>query len=127
MSTGYDIYVNHKNDFSPQDTQSKLDSNELLTSFSIIRNTRRLFVKNNNFAALDTFRLLFIVIVHAGHAYTYTTSLGLIGLKRIFSEVMFKVYVDNKYVFVRNPIVIDALMTLRSVPIYSSIKCSGRE
>lgn len=91
------------------------DESPLLTSFSIIRNTRLLFAKNKNFAALDTFRLLFIINVHLGHAYTYTSSLGLIGLKRIFSEVLFKVYEDNRYVFVRNPIIIDALMTLRSV------------
>ncbi|CAG2173825.1 unnamed protein product [Oppiella nova] len=47
-----------------------------------------------------------------GHAFTYTTSLGLIGLKRIFSEIMFKVYEDNEYIFVRNPLIIDALFTL---------------
>ncbi len=126
LSTFYEIFQNNSKIFKniptiietkateEYDNQMYTKNNELLTSFSIIRNTRQLFAKNENFAVLDTFRLFFIIIVHMGHAYTYTTSLGLIALKKIFSEVMFKVYEDNEYIFVRNPLIIDALFTLRS-------------
>lgn len=117
LSTGYEIYVKQiamKSTKKDVNTVKSLnDFNEVLTSFSIIRNTRLLFAKNTKYAALDTFRLLFIINVHMGHAYTYTTSLGLIALKKIFSEVMFKIYEDNEYIFVRNPLIIDALFTLR--------------
>ncbi|XP_054155968.1 nose resistant to fluoxetine protein 6-like [Oppia nitens] len=91
------------------------DNDILLTSFSLIRNTSSLFNNNNNgnkFVALDTIRLLLIFNVHAGHAFTYTTSLGAVGLKKLFSDVVFKVYSDNEYVFVRNPLIIDAFFTL---------------
>ncbi len=89
-------------------------NNELLLSFSIIRNTRSLFASKTTFEALDTMKLFLIINVHIAHIYTFTTSLGFLTLKKNFS-VTVKLFYDNKYIFMRNTIIIDALFTIRFV------------
>jgi hypothetical protein len=88
-------------------------NNELLLSFSLIRNTRSLFTANKRFEALDTIRLFLIINVHILHIFTFTTSLGAATLKNLHSEVLLKIYTDNRYVFARNSIIIDAFFTIR--------------
>ncbi|CAG2100017.1 unnamed protein product, partial [Medioppia subpectinata] len=85
---------------------------QLLTSFSLIRNTGVLFEKSTKFACLDTFRLLWIVNVHAAHMYQYAGSLGQLSFKKVLSDVMHKEFADNKYIFSRNDIILDGLFTL---------------
>jgi hypothetical protein len=95
--------------------QSK-ESYELLLSFSLIRNTRKLFETNKRFEALDTIRLFLIINVHIAHIYVFTASVGLLTLKKNIS-VTAKIFNDNKYIFVKNTIIIDALFTIRFVSI----------
>jgi len=114
LSTGFEIYNNQKElDIPEKVSKPSTNNNDLWLSFSIIKNTRSIFVKNTKFAALDTIRLLVIINVHILHLYALTTLMGVVSLKKIFSEVIFKVYEDNKYIFVRNPIILDILFTLR--------------
>ncbi len=87
--------------------------NDVMLSFSIIRNTKSLFAPNINFAALDTFRLLLILNVHIAHYYQYIATAGAITLKKGFAEVLQKAFTDNRYVFARSPLMVDALFTLR--------------
>lgn len=90
-----------------------LVGNDFMLSFSIIKNTKSLFAPNTNFAALDTFRLLFILNVHIAHYYQYIATAGAITLKKGFAEVLQKAFTDNRYVFARSPLMVDALFTLR--------------
>ena len=85
----------------------------LLLSFSVLKNTKKLFAKNEKFRALDTIRLLMIIHIHFGHIYQYASSFGLPALKKIMSDVLIKVFEDNSMVFARTPLPVDVLMTLR--------------
>ncbi len=111
MSTGLEIlmkkFPEHK--VSEQLTKTK----DLLTSFSILKNTKSLFAPNTRFAALDTIRLLLIINVHIAHAYGYTMFAGFLTLKKNFSEVLPKYFNDNTYFFIRSPLMIDSMFTLR--------------
>ncbi len=93
-----------------------------MLSFSLIRNTRKLFETNKRFEALDTIRLFLIINVHIAHIYSFTTTLGMATLKKIYSEILPKVYNDNRYVFARNTLIIDALFTIRFETISSWIE-----
>ncbi len=97
--------------------------NELLLSFSLIRNTRSLFTTNKRFEALDTIRLFLIINVHIAHIYGFTASIGLVTLKKTITEITPKILNDNRYVFARNSIIVDALFTIR----FESIKFSKIE
>ncbi|XP_054155916.1 nose resistant to fluoxetine protein 6-like [Oppia nitens] len=118
-------------------------SDEWLTSFSLIKNTRSLYsvdgssssnTTNNNsskYASLDTIRLLLILAVHMAHAFQYTTSLGIIALKKLYSRVFPAIFEDKEYMFSRNYLVIDSLITLSgfllSYSVYSKLqKNNGR-
>jgi hypothetical protein len=98
-------------------------NNELLLSFSLIRNTRSLFTINKRFEALDTIRLFLIINVHITHIYGVSTFIGLLTLKKTITEITPKLFNDNRYVFARNTIILDALFTIR----YESIKFSKIE
>ncbi len=91
---------------------------DLLLSFSLMRNTRSLFATNNRFEALDTIRLFLIINVHIAHIYVFTASMGLLTIKKSITGIALKILNDNRYVFARNTIIIDALFTIR----YESIK-----
>jgi hypothetical protein len=89
------------------------ENNELLLSFSIIRNTRSLFASNNRFEALDTIRLLLIISVHIFHIYLFIATFGLVTLKKTISVTPIFFY-DNRYVFARNgQALMDSCFTLR--------------
>lgn len=115
MSTCFEIYYKpkEKSDIPEKIAKQSTQTTELFTAFSIIRNTQSLCAKNTRFSSLDTIRLLLIINVHISHIYQFTTSYGLLTLKKIFSEVMHKIYEDNRYVFARTPLMVDALFTLR--------------
>jgi len=117
-STSLEILKNQYNIQIPEkfSLQSK-ESYELLLSFSLIRNTRSLFTANKRFEALDTIRLLLIINVHIAHIYAFTASLGLLTIKKTITEITPKILNDNRYVFARNSIIIDALFTIRFVSI----------
>jgi hypothetical protein len=87
-------------------------NNEFLLSFSLIRNTRLLFASNKRFEAIDTIRLFLLINVHISHIYWFTATFGLLTLKKTIS-FMPKLFSDNKYVFVRTPIVMDSFFTIR--------------
>jgi hypothetical protein len=88
-------------------------NNELLLSFSIIRNTQSLFESNKRFEALDTMKLFLIINVHIAHIYIFTTSYGFLTLKKNIS-VTPKLFYENKYVFVRNTsTIMDSFFTIR--------------
>ncbi len=89
------------------------DESHLMFSFSLIKNPRSLFAPNTKFAALDTLRLILIIHVHVTHFYNYASTIGAINLKKLLTEVFQKMFNDNRYVFGRNPLMIDALFTLR--------------
>ncbi len=89
-------------------------NNELLLSFSIIRNTQSLFVSNKRFEALDTMKLFLIINVHIAHIYLFTATFGLVTLKKTITEITPKLFYDNRYVFVRNTSsIMDSFFTLR--------------
>lgn len=125
LSTGFDIYEKRSKllEINEKISEKSPEIKNLFRSFSIIRNTRSLFAKNTKFAALDTFRLLIIINVHIGHLYSVTTTLGIISLKKVFSEIIYTIYEDNRYIFVRNPLIMDALFVLRFVKRLSRFKC----
>jgi hypothetical protein len=88
-------------------------NNELLLSFSIIRNTRSLFASNKRFEALDTMKLFLIINVHIAHIYLITATFGLVTLKKT-NLVTPKIFFDNRYVFVRNTqTLMDSFFTIR--------------
>ncbi len=88
-------------------------NNELLLSFSIIRNTRSLFTSNKRFEALDTMKLFLIINVHIAHIYLFTATYGLDTLKKTFLVIP-KLFYDNRYVFVRNTqTIMDSFFTIR--------------
>jgi peptidoglycan/LPS O-acetylase OafA/YrhL len=90
-----------------------IGNNELLLSFSIIRNTRSLFASNKRFEALDTIRLFLIISVHIAHIYLFTATYGLVTLKKAILNTP-KIFFDNRYVFVRNtPTIMDSFFTIR--------------
>jgi hypothetical protein len=91
------------------------NENNLMLSFSLIKNTRSLFAPNTKFAALDTLRLILIIHVHVTHFYNYASTIGAINLKKLLTEVFQKMFNDSRYVFGRSPLMIDALFTLRLV------------
>jgi hypothetical protein len=89
-------------------------NNELLLSFSIIRNTQSLFESNKRFEALDTMKLFLIINVHIAHIYLFTATFGLVTLKKTITEITPKLFYDNRYVFVRNTSsIMDSFFTLR--------------
>ncbi len=113
-STILEILKNQYNFQIPEKfSQITKGNNELLLSFSLIRNTRKLFETNKRFEALDTIRLFLIINVHIAHIYAFTTTLGIVTLKKIYSEILPKIYTDNRYIFARNTLIIDALFTIR--------------
>ncbi len=100
--------------FSEQKVSKHLkETKDILTSFSIIKNTKSLFAENTRFAALDTLRLLLIINVHISHAYGFRIAAGSITLKKNFSEVFPKYFSDNIYFFIRSPLMLDSMFTLR--------------
>jgi hypothetical protein len=126
-STILEILKNQHNFQIPEKFSSiTKGNNELLLSFSIIRNTRSLFASNKRFEALDTVRLLLIINVHIAHIYMYTATYGLVTLKKAIS-VTSKLLSDNRYIFVRNtPTIMDSFFTIRfeSIIFFESKKIS---
>ncbi len=111
ISTGLEVLIKK---FSKQKLSEHLTkTQDFLTSFSIIKNTKSLFAPNTRFAALDTLRLLLIINVHIAHTYGFTMSAGFLTLKKNFSEVLPKYFNDNIYFFIRSPLMIDSMFTLR--------------
>ena len=112
LSTSYEIYLKRINSLTIDNNTNKLkDYKQLLTSFSIMRNTRLLLIKSGKFEALDTFRLL--LIFHAFLLHQYLLPIGnTVALKNIASTTT-SIFYNNKYVFVRNTIIMEALFTLR--------------
>lgn len=117
ISTGVELCKRRQNSKSKTDSTEYLTNQskslDILLAFSLIRNSRILFSKNEKFAALDTIRLLMILNIHFGHIYQYTTSVGLGAVKKIFSHVFHIAFEDNSFVFARTPLPVDVLITLR--------------
>ena len=112
LSTSYEIYLKRFNSQTIDSNTNKLkDYKQLLISFSIVRNTRLLFIKTSKFEALDTIR--FLLIFHGFLLHEYVLAIMIIiPLKNIASTTNSILY-DNKYVFIRNMMSMDALFTLR--------------
>ncbi|XP_054166038.1 nose resistant to fluoxetine protein 6-like [Oppia nitens] len=114
-STFAEVYTNYNRSTIPQTKDDLIDTNkeQLLTSFSLIRNTSALFADTNgNWQALDTIRLLLIVYVFIAHLYIAATTLGLVTLKSLLTVVIPRMFVDKRYWFARNPLMVDALYSL---------------
>jgi hypothetical protein len=111
ISTGLEILMKK---FSEHKVSEQLRKNKnFLTSFSIIENTKSLFAPNTRLAALDTIRLLLVIHVHIAHAYGFRLSAGTLTLKKIFSQFLPKVFNENIYFFIRTPLMVDFMFTLR--------------
>ena len=113
LSTGYELYTKQMSMDSESDKIENSNNYHLFTSFSLIKNTKALFEKNKYFPALDTIRLLLILYVHLIHQYFIPVTRGIIGLKKLTREVLYKTMEDNRYVFLRNNQVLDGFITLR--------------
>ena len=111
MSTSYEICGKQKNSQTvAQNNQKTNVCEKLWTSFSILRNTRLLFIENSNFEALDTIRLLLILHVVLSHEYNFFALIPE-ALKNV--DKLNEIYSEYKYASLRNPINNDILFTLR--------------
>lgn len=116
ISTGLEIYQKRIKPKNSENFETKsTKTNNLLLSFSILRNTRSLFEPNTRFAALDTIRLLLIINVHIAHYYSFTTLLGVMSLRKIYSEIVPRIFSYKRYILIRTPLMVEALFTLRFV------------
>ena len=116
LSTCAEIYRKNRKSEIPQTKDDLIETKKekLLYSFSIIRNTETLFSNSNEkWHSLDTIRLLLIVYVFIAHMYIAATTLGLITMKTLFTKVIPRMFRDQRYWFARNPLMIDALYSIR--------------
>ena len=116
ISTAYEKYI----DFKGNITSNDIESNHLLKSFSILRNTRLLFTKNNRFECLDTIRFLLSIIVILGHEFLLPIYLCSFSLKNGYTEVLNSFKKGYNIVYT-NLIILDAFFTLRYVKIIEEI------
>ena len=111
VSTSYEIYEKLMDSQTVAENNQKTNVCEKLwTSFSILRNTRLLFIKNSNFEALDTIRLFIILIMVLCHEYFFYIYIPL-AHKNV--QKLYEIYYDNRYSLLRNPLHTDILFTLR--------------
>jgi hypothetical protein len=92
------IYRNYS---EVKENKSDCKWNQILLSFSVITNTKKLLEVNNRFAALDTLRLCLTFGVYSLQSYDFTMLLAIGGLKRIAKELPFKMLSYNRYWFTR--------------------------
>lgn len=77
---------------------------KVLTSFSIISNTKALFKQSpDNFANIDSIRLLVLLVIILIHNYYgYVMWNGTAFVKRMFTGLPSKIISSYKYTFIRN-------------------------
>lgn len=75
---------------------------QLLTTFSIIRNTRTLFdIDESRFPQIDTMRLLFVLYFFITNAYYYTLIFAPMIVKRFYVNGPMQFFSEKKYFFIR--------------------------
>ncbi|KAF7494136.1 Nose resistant to fluoxetine protein 6 [Sarcoptes scabiei] len=74
---------------------------QLMTSFSIIRNTRNLFYDLDRNPQLDTMRLMLILFFFVSNAYYYTLIFAPMIIKRFYVQGPMQFIVEKKYFFIR--------------------------
>jgi hypothetical protein len=103
-STVYEIYSKKLNNSHSENTKHRI-----LTSFSIISNTRNLLRGDDRYESLNIMKLFMTIQVVIIHTYLfYWTSLF---AKRIFSTGIHNILIDDKYFFMRSaPFFMDSFM-----------------
>ena len=95
---------------------------QVLTSFSIIRNTRHLFDNPgpNRYPQLDTMRLLLIIFFFITNVYYYTMLFAPMIIKRFYVQGPFQFISEKKYFFIRMYYLIDVFVVFRYL-LYSNV------
>jgi hypothetical protein len=127
LSTSYEIYITKRekncDEFFKPSTQS-----DLYLSFSIIRNTKTLFVDSPSLSCLDGIRLAFTLWIIFIHTYVYLI-INLPSISRTMNSVVFKMLTEKRYIFHRNLFIIDFFFfisgLLISYVMISKLKKSG--
>lgn len=88
---------------------------QVLTSFSIIRNTRHLFDHQSakRYPQLDTMRLLLIIFFFVTNAYYYTLVFAPMIIKRFYVQGPLQFVSEKKYFFIRMYYLIDCFVVFR--------------
>nr|XP_027194180.1 nose resistant to fluoxetine protein 6-like [Dermatophagoides pteronyssinus] len=97
---------------------------QVLTSFSIIRNTRHLFDNPgpNRYPQLDTMRLLLIIFFFITNVYYYTMLFAPMIIKRFYVQGPFQFISEKKYFFIRMYYLIDVFVVFSGIALAISFK-----
>lgn len=89
---------------------------QLITCFSLIRNTRVLFeIPAYRRLPLDTLRLMLIFFFFISNAYIYTLIFAPMVIKRFYVLGPLQLATEKKYFFIRMYYLLDVFLTLRYV------------
>lgn len=107
-SSLYDAYVNRK---SVND--KRFCWHHLATSFSIARNTKKLFKHSSNRVEYaDSLILIFVLWAFIARQYTGPLYFGAYGLKRIFNTIPNELMTGVQYFWLRTPFPSETLITV---------------
>ncbi len=95
LSTACEVYLKQFHD-----SKSFSSRHPILTSFSIISNTRKLSQGDDRFDSLNCMKMLMTIHVVIFHSYLLYWSTPL--AKRYFSGGIYKFFVHRKYFFIRS-------------------------
>ncbi|KAH9491201.1 hypothetical protein DERF_015932 [Dermatophagoides farinae] len=97
---------------------------QVLTSFSIIRNTRHLFDNPgpNRYPQLDTMRLLLIIFFFITNVYYYTMLFAPMIIKRFYVQGPLQFISEKKYFFIRMYYLIDVFVVFSGIALAVSFK-----